>query len=129
MAVAAEVETSRRGRPESHVMEAPPEEAATDREIAVAWRDQWSTRPQVSFVSDEGAAVSALLSYEENEELRHLNYLAQIGTLAGPKAQRLIELRLRDRRLQIRPPEGGTEEGQREVAEKASPRFLGRRRR
>lgn len=78
------------------------------------WRDAWSLHPEVpqvetrdapsydptfdTFVAEQG------LSREEDDELRHLFWLSQIGTLVGRKAERLLELRFRDRRRDIRPP-------------------------
>ena len=44
------------------------------------------------------------LTPEEDDELRRLHFFQQVGTLAGQKLDRFIELRLRDRRKTIRPP-------------------------
>lgn len=78
---------------------------------------------------DDALELGLPLSREEDNELRSLNYLNEIGCLAEHKADRLLELRLRDRRFKVRPPRDMVEEEQRQIAEKALPRFLGRRRR
>jgi hypothetical protein len=59
-----------------------------------------ATRPTGS--GSDGIPVG--LTRDEDDELRRLNWLSQIGTLAARKVERLIELRLRDRRSEIRPP-------------------------
>ena len=50
------------------------------------------------------------LTREEDDELRRLHWLSQVGTLAGKKTERLLELRLRDRRKEIRAPREFAEE-------------------
>ena len=65
-----------------------------------AWREAWSVGTSEGSTAEEPRR----LSYEEDAELRRLNYLAEIGSLAGSKADRLIELRLRDRRNDVRAP-------------------------
>lgn len=65
-----------------------------------AWREAWSVGAAEVLTTEE----SPRLSYDEDAELRRLNYLAEIGSLAGAKADRLIEFRLRDRRTDVRPP-------------------------
>lgn len=75
-----------------------------------AWREAWAVGPANPELVDGLAASSKRLSYDEDEELRRLNYLAEIGTLAGVKAERLVELRLRDRREEVRPPREVAEE-------------------
>ena len=44
------------------------------------------------------------LTLEEDSELRRLNYLAKMGHLSERSEERLIELRLHDRREEIREP-------------------------
>lgn len=44
------------------------------------------------------------LTHEEDDELRRLNWLSQYGSLSEIKLERLIELRLRDRRAAVGPP-------------------------
>jgi hypothetical protein len=44
------------------------------------------------------------LEVEEDDELRRLNYLSEMGLLSERSQERLIELRLRDRRRQVRGP-------------------------
>lgn len=78
---------------------------------------------------DETLELGVPLTSEEDDELRSLNYLNEIGCLAPHKAERLLELRLRDRRFKVRPPRDLVEEEQRQIAVNALPRFLGRRRR
>ncbi|HEX4862794.1 MAG TPA: hypothetical protein VFV02_01905 [Acidimicrobiales bacterium] len=78
------------------------------------WRDAWSlgsepVGPEPLGPIDDITAYTAEtlesgLTREEDDELRHLHWLSQIGTLAGHKAERFIELRLKDRRSGIRPP-------------------------
>lgn len=66
------------------------------------------------------------LTLEEDDELRRLNYLQSIGCLGPFKAERLIELRLRDRRAEIRPPREFNAEEERPQAAKAGRGFLAR---
>jgi hypothetical protein len=50
------------------------------------------------------------VSPQEDDELRRLHYLSKLGPLSRRSEQRIIELRLRDRREEIREPrEFGTE--------------------
>jgi len=44
------------------------------------------------------------LTQDEDNELRRLEWISQVGTVALHKQERLMELRVRDRRQQIRPP-------------------------
>jgi hypothetical protein len=44
------------------------------------------------------------LSRDEDDELRRLNYMAQHGMLSPRSRERILELRMRDRRLEIRAP-------------------------
>jgi hypothetical protein len=48
--------------------------------------------------------LSDPLTLEEDDELRRPNYLAEMGLLSGQSRERLIELRLRDRRKRVRGP-------------------------
>ena len=59
---------------------------------------------------DQTADLAQGLSRAEDDELRRLHWLSQIGSLAGRKAERLLELRLRDRRKEIRAPREFAEE-------------------
>ena len=68
-------------------------------------------RPQVRDGGDSqraGAAPDGLrpvddhLTAEEDDELRRLHWLSEVATLADEKLERIIELRLRDRRTEIR---------------------------
>ncbi|HEX4862568.1 MAG TPA: hypothetical protein VFV02_00760 [Acidimicrobiales bacterium] len=52
---------------------------------------------------DEAASIPQGLTREEDDELRRLHRFSQLGELAGRKRERLMELRLRDRRKEIRP--------------------------
>lgn len=78
---------------------------------------------------EEGATVDDALdrtqglTFEEDEELRRLNYLNEIGCLSTYKVDRLLELRVRDRRAQIRAPREFTGE-RHEAAETAARRRL-----
>lgn len=44
------------------------------------------------------------LSPDEDDELRRLNFLATVGQLSDSRQERLVELRLRDRRDDVREP-------------------------
>lgn len=48
--------------------------------------------------------LSDRLDVDEDDELRRLNYLSEMGLLSDRSQERLIELRLRDRRRQVRGP-------------------------
>lgn len=52
----------------------------------------------------QAARLPQGLTRAEDDELRRLHWLSEIGALAAKKVERLIELRLRDRRHEIRPP-------------------------
>ena len=54
--------------------------------------------------SSRGSAVVDPLSREEDNELRRLNFMSQLGALSERSKLRIIELRIRDRRHAIRPP-------------------------
>lgn len=94
-------------------MEAPPhEEAATadlNTDIVVAALDRSREPSSLGPGGDAGpedgpVATFEGLTREEDDELRRLNWMSQIGALAVRKIERMIELRLRDRRKEIRPP-------------------------
>lgn len=53
---------------------------------------------------DEIGHVTEGLSREEDDELRILGFLAELGVLSDRENERLVELRLRDRRKEIREP-------------------------
>ncbi|HEX6395736.1 MAG TPA: hypothetical protein VFZ97_20070 [Acidimicrobiales bacterium] len=59
---------------------------------------------------EETAAIAEGLTPQEDDELRRLHWFSQIGSLGPRKAERMIELRLRDRRAVIRPPRDFVEE-------------------
>ena len=71
-----------------------------------SWRNAWAVGSVGVDSPVDHALTSVPLKYDEDEELRGLNYLAEVGSLTGAKAERLIELRLRDRRSEVRPPRG-----------------------
>jgi hypothetical protein len=50
------------------------------------------------------------LTREEDDELRRLHWISQIGALSHHKRERMVELRLRDRRQEIRAPREFAEE-------------------
>lgn len=52
----------------------------------------------------EDPSVEAGLTRVEDNELRRLNWMAQRGTLTEAMRERMVELRLRDRRQTIRRP-------------------------
>lgn len=51
-----------------------------------------------------GVDLSDRLTVEEDDELRRLNYLSEMGLLSERSQERLIELRLRDQRRRVRAP-------------------------
>ncbi|HEX6393069.1 MAG TPA: hypothetical protein VFZ97_06475 [Acidimicrobiales bacterium] len=59
------------------------------------------------------------LTREEDDELRRLNYFLEVGSLSDSMLERMVELRLRDRRKSVRPP--------REFGEDDSPPDAGHR--
>ncbi|HUE58205.1 MAG TPA: hypothetical protein VMO88_01350 [Acidimicrobiales bacterium] len=69
-----------------------------------------TSAPADRTVVDQTADLAQGLSRAEDDELRRLHWLSQIGSLAGRKAERLLELRLRDRRKEIRAPREFAEE-------------------
>jgi hypothetical protein len=60
--------------------------------------------------SEEAPALPQKLTREEDDELRRLHWFSQIGILSTAKRERLLELRIRDRRKEIRPPRDFAEE-------------------
>ncbi|HEX4862888.1 MAG TPA: hypothetical protein VFV02_02375 [Acidimicrobiales bacterium] len=54
--------------------------------------------------ADEPAPIPQGLTRDEDDELRRLHWLSRMGTLAVQRVERLLELRLRDRRTEIREP-------------------------
>ena len=52
---------------------------------------------------DDAAPIPQGLTREEDDELRRLYHFSQTGELAGRKRERLFELRLKDRRKDVRP--------------------------
>lgn len=56
-------------------------------------------------MEDPTAAPSGeKLSVDEDDELRRLHYLSQVGNLSPWSKERMLELRIRDRRFMIRRP-------------------------
>ncbi|HEX6393927.1 MAG TPA: hypothetical protein VFZ97_10825 [Acidimicrobiales bacterium] len=53
---------------------------------------------------DELSSLDERLTRQEDDELRRLNCFSQVGALAAKRQERFVELRLRDRRAEIRPP-------------------------
>ena len=51
-----------------------------------------------------GVDLSDRLTAAEDDELRRMNYLAEMGLLSEDSQERLIELRIRDERRKVRPP-------------------------
>ena len=50
------------------------------------------------------SAITKRLTVEEDDELRRLNYLSKVGLLSHRSRERMVELRLKDRRRAIREP-------------------------
>lgn len=69
------------------------------------------------------------LTPDEDDELRRLGWISQVGSLAWHKQERMMQLRARDRRREIRPPREFGEDEQRAAPFKAGRRFLLRRNR
>ena len=65
--------------------------------------DMEPSRPMTSAV-EALPSLGERLTPEEDEELRRLNFFEMVGELSNEKKERLIELRLRDRRQEIRAP-------------------------
>ena len=59
------------------------------------------TRPSAEA---EDSSLEVGLTRVEDNELRRLNWMAQRGTLTEALRERMVELRLRDRRQTIRRP-------------------------
>lgn len=59
---------------------------------------------------DEVAEIPQRLTREEDDELRRLHWFSHMGVLSHYKRERMIELRLRDRRDEIRAPREFAEE-------------------
>ena len=59
---------------------------------------------------EELVDVPQRLTRQEDDELRRLNWFSQIGILSQHKRERMLELRLRDRRNEIRGPREFAEE-------------------
>lgn len=56
-------------------------------------------------IPEDDAVAKAVLSDEEDDELRRLYFLSLIGmNLSESNRLRLLELRIRDRREKVRPP-------------------------
>jgi hypothetical protein len=75
---------------------------------------------RVSPATQDVPAVDQKLTREEDDELRRLHWFSQIGVLSLAKRERMLELRLRDRRKDVRAP--------REFAEEKVDMTSGRRR-
>jgi hypothetical protein len=71
---------------------------------------------------DETASLEQRLTPEEDAELRRLHWFSKVGILSSAKRERMIELRLRDRRKQIRAPR---EFGETEQAPPENPAAIG----
>lgn len=54
-------------------------------------------------LADGAAPILEGLTRDEDDELRRLHHFSQLGDLTGRKRERLVELRLRDRRKDVRP--------------------------
>jgi hypothetical protein len=70
---------------------------------------KWSV--DMAYMTDSGHTIEEAkqaevdrLSCEEDDELRRLYFMSQHGELSERSRQRMLELRLRDRREKIRPP-------------------------
>lgn len=62
------------------------------------------TESESSTGVDETDGLDRFLTRAEDDELRRLNWISRIGALSVSKRERMLELRLRDRRQEIRPP-------------------------
>lgn len=84
-------------------------ETPLDQETATADRvTDTRARHRCSPIGDEPTDDADLLpqglTSAEDDELRRLHWLSRMGVLAVRKVERLIELRLRDRRTEVREP-------------------------
>ena len=69
-------------------------------------------RHKPSTVQDEElSSLDERLTRQEDDELRRLNFFSQMGSLSPLKKERFVQLRLRDRRIEIRPPREFGEDG------------------
>lgn len=68
------------------------------------WWEEWSEEPVEAVPLKDAEPLSKWLTCEEDDELRHLNQMAIARRLRGAEVERMIELRLRDRRKEVRPP-------------------------
>lgn len=59
---------------------------------------------RTSLQVDETASLHQGMTKEEDAELRRLHWMSKVGMLSAAKRERMIELRLRDRRTAIRAP-------------------------
>ena len=73
---------------------------------------------------DVSGGPGRFLTRAEDDELRRLNWICRIGGLSMRKRERMLELRLRDRRREVRPPR----ELAGEATDASSPRRLKLRR-
>lgn len=81
-----------------------------DKEWALAYRYTYMTDIRTSPAIDTPQALPERLTRDEDDELRRLHWFSQIGRLSLSKNERMLELRLRDRRKEIRPPREYAEE-------------------
>jgi len=70
-----------------------------------------STSPQPEAKS-QANSLDKHLTRDEDGELRRLNWFSEVGALADHKQERVLELRLRDRRKAIRPPRDPVAQGE-----------------
>ncbi|HEX6394249.1 MAG TPA: hypothetical protein VFZ97_12465 [Acidimicrobiales bacterium] len=59
---------------------------------------------RTSLQVDETASLHQGMTKEEDAELRRLHWMSRVGMLSVAKRERMIELRLRDRRTAVREP-------------------------
>lgn len=66
-------------------------------------RDHGGPPPPGASCSETGQPDDRL-SRDEDDELRRLHWFSEVAMLSGQKVERIVELRLRDRRAEIRQP-------------------------
>lgn len=64
----------------------------------------WVRRVKKRDRTPQTPAEPEWLTRDEDDELRRLNYFSNFGALAGQRLERFLELRLRDRRRNVRTP-------------------------
>ena len=85
-----------------------PQKKTNDPIVDIKARGSRADVSDVAKTDNEAAKVDSgfdrVLTEDEDNELRRLHYLSEMGLLSPRSNERLIELRLRDRRKRVREP-------------------------